>query len=132
MGILFAIFVLPFAFEVGLFFSAMFALPGAALTIYGFSQRGVAAKEVSIAEPQTQEEKTEEPSAALQNGNVDELYGKLLTYYVKRWGPETGKMWLDRDIWAHTRRRVTFAEAVNRIYKQEEKNIKCGDSKKQR
>lgn len=128
-GIFFAIFVMPnVEFLYGFFFSAMFAFLGAVILAYGVLERRDAANETSVSKPQIEEEKKEEPNAALQNGNVDEFYGKLLTYYETRWGPETGKTWLDRDIWAHTRRGATFAEAVNRIYRQEEKNIKCGNS----
>lgn len=137
-AVLVAVFVLPFTI-LGFYPLAILIIIGIALIALGSSQKRKAAKETSVAEPQTEEENTEEPSIALQSGNIDEtyarpdeIYSKLLTYYVARWGPETGKKWLDLDIWAYTRHGATFAEAVNRIYRQEEKNIKCDDSKNQR
>jgi hypothetical protein len=137
-AVLIAVFVLPFTI-LGFCPLAILIIIGTLLIALGSSQKQKAAKETSVTEPQAEEEEAEEPTIALQSSNIDEtyarpdeIYSKLLTYYTARWGPETGKKWLDLDILAYTRHRVTFAEAVNRIYKQEEKNIKCDNSENQR
>ncbi len=104
--------------------SAILALIGVAVIADSFLRRHKAPKGTSIDEPQIEEEKKEEPSVALQNGDVEELYSKLLTYYVTRWGSRTGNELLDIDVGVYTRRGVSFAEAVDKVYRREEKNIR--------
>ncbi len=105
-------------------FYAILAIAGVAMIVYGFLKRREVDEEASVAEFQTDEEETEDPNAAVQSDKVNELYSRLLTYYVTRWGAQTGKELLDTDLAVYTIHGVSYADAIERIYRREEKNIR--------
>jgi len=105
-------------------FGALAVVFGVGLIGYGAWLRGKAPEEPLVDDSQAaEEEKNTEPSA-YEDFDAAEAYNKLLTYYVSHWGAQTGTNLLDKEIMAHVRYGETFSEAVEKICRREEKNLR--------
>ena len=113
---------------VGLFFIAMLAPSGGPAVVgvfililgiaeigYGVNQRPTeeVAEETEAEAPESAEEKEKE--------EADTLYDELLAKYVEHWGAPTGPELLDNEIRAYTWHGDTFEQAVNKVYKRQQK-----------
>lgn len=109
-------------------FSALIFLPfgiliiiGVGSIIYGRSKRAETPKELTIDEIRVEKEKKETELAASEGIDTEEIYNKLLTQYIDRWGARIGIELLKSEITAYTMHGVSFPEAVEKVYQRQEK-----------
>jgi hypothetical protein len=95
-------------------------LLGVGVIVYGASQRAVPAEEPTTSERQAEEAK--EGGDSEEDFDTEEVYDKLVTHYVNRWGTMTGIDLLDKEISAYTMHGESFAHAVRKISEREERN----------
>lgn len=91
-------------------FGILFWLIGAGAIIYGYFGGRATPKELTIDDVQ-----------ADKDVDTEELYNRLLRQYVEHWGAASGYEILDNDITAYTMRGVSFKEAVEKVYRRQEK-----------
>jgi hypothetical protein len=92
---------------------------------YGFSKRREADEDYPVAVPEGRGEETIAPEAGSEpeEANAELVYDQLLTKYVEKWGVQNGMQLLESEIRAYTRHGDTFAEAVAKVYRRQER--KC-------
>jgi hypothetical protein len=111
MGALFTSIALPFA---------LIIVIGVAQVFYGFSQRSELSQKLGNVEQRPKKQQTAEPST-IEQPDAEKLYDELLDKYTHRWGTRTGAELLDDEIKAYTWNGTSFAEAVNKVYKRQQK-----------
>ena len=116
-GIVFFIMGLPFLF---LFwpFGALMIAAGAITIFYGRAQKLVVSEETPSAKS------PEKPVIQIGDSAVDEFYERLRRYYIFNWGVASGIEMLEGEIMAYTRHGQSFQEAVTKVYKRQEGNIR--------
>lgn len=96
-------------------FGILFVLIGVGGITYGWFKKAETPQELNIDALQVENGKMEDEFTA------EEIYSKLLTRYVYRWGAQTGIQLLKSDIMTYTRRGVSFPQAVTKIYQRQRK-----------
>jgi hypothetical protein len=90
--------------------------------LYGFSRRREAGEEYPLVESERVEEAgATEAEPEPEASDAERVYDELLTSYVDKWGVQTGMQLLETEIRAYTRHGDTFAEAVEKVYRRQEK-----------
>lgn len=112
-GVLSAIFSVPFGI--------LFWLVGAGAIIYGYITGRGTPEELTIDDVRVEKERRKAELTAEGGVDTDELYNKLLTQYVEHWGATSGGELLESEITAYTMHGVSFEEAVEKIYRRQEK-----------
>jgi len=125
LGILFLLFGIITAIG-SLPFGALMVLIGAGAIIYGIMRgkqiREEIPEETTIDELQVEKKKRKTELASIgEDIDAEEVYNKLLSKYVNRWGVRTGMELLENEIMAYTRHGVSFSEAVKKIYQRQGK-----------
>jgi hypothetical protein len=95
------------------------ALIGLALLAYGLWKRRELPEGMTLRE--LRKEKRREDKFSQNDTNVEELYGKLLTYYVSKWGAVTGTEFLENEIGAYVGHGASFEDAVRKVYERNRK-----------
>jgi len=116
-GVVFFIMGLLFLFLFWAFGALMIA--GGAITMfYGRAQKRLVSEETPIQKP------PEKPLIQIGDPAVDEFYERLRRYYIFNWGVASGMEMLEGEIMAYTRHGQSFQEAVTKVYKRQEGNIR--------
>ncbi len=100
-------------------FGVLIALIGVGTIIYGSVKREGKFEELTLDQLQAEKEKTKAELATVEEIGSEEIYNKLLTQFVNRWGVRTGIELLESEIMAYTRHGVSFQEAVKNVYQRQ-------------
>jgi hypothetical protein len=119
-GILMLVFGVLFA-AASIVGGIVFFVVGIGAIIYGYFSGREAPEELTIDEVRGEEERRKAELAAEGGIDTEELYSGLLTQYVERWGAVNGGELLESEITAYTMHGVSFKEAIERIYRRQEK-----------
>jgi len=88
---------------------------------YGFSKKSEVDREYSVEVPEGEEGRTVEAEPESEDSEAEALYDELLTKYIDRWGVQTGMQLLETEIRAYTIHGETFAEAVRKVSRRQQK-----------
>jgi len=88
---------------------------------HGVPIRSQVSQEVGTVQQGAETEQKAQPSGA-KEADAEALYDELLDKYIMHWGVGSGSELLDNEIRAYMRAGASFGEAVNRVYKRQQKN----------